>query len=372
MQDEELKQPVGELPSPTQFRYVTHDIEGIGGSIKAEPEDFRVVELPAYLPSGEGEHVYLFVEKRDVAHDELVRRVARAFGVDEAAVGAAGMKDRRAVTRQWLSVHHHTFDEQSLLGPLDAEVTILEASRHQNKLKTGHLYGNRFDLVIRDANGEPGALEERVRAMLEVLAIRGFPNYFGAQRFGQNGETLRLGVALVSGDRPAKLRKNKWLRRLAASAAQSAVFNIVLTARIDAGTAWTAMLGDRLNRVRERGQLFVTEETLDEAQRGIDTGALVATGPMPGPKMYDTAGAVAQMEAEACRALGLEPRQFDSLGKTAPGTRRDLFVHLLDEPTVAIEGPGCVSVGFSLPSGAYATVVLAELTKRDLSAWEAP
>ena len=355
---------------PVDLVLWTRELPGIGGSIKNDPDDFVVEEIPLYDAVGEGEHVYLWVEKRDVAHKDLLRRLARHFRVDERAIGAAGMKDRRAVTRQWVSIHDHALDPAATVGAIDGQIEVLEARRHQNKLKTGHLTGNRFRVRVRGIAAAEAA-EERAQAILDELTRVGVPNYFGTQRFGRDLHTLRLGLDLVRGDPPARLRKDKWLRRLAASAAQSAVFNRVLADRILAGTSRTPLLGDRLDRVGVRGQLVVTAENIDEARAGIEAKELVVTGPMPGPKMYDTYEEAADVERAAMAKFDVGPEAFAALHKDAPGTRRAFFVSFLEPPEFRLDGVDSAWIGFSLPSGAYATVVLAELTKWDFSAWEA-
>ena len=174
------------------------------GSItfRARADDFVVEELPAYLPCGEGEHLYVLVEKRGVSTPALVERLKRAYGLDEREIGYAGRKDERGVTRQWLSVPAQRVGVVDLSGMADKlgdGVTILEAKRHKNKLRLGHLRGNRFTVRIDDVDIDV----ERLRARLDVVA-RGLPNLFGAQRFGPDNTTLRQAEAFVSRSRPAR------------------------------------------------------------------------------------------------------------------------------------------------------------------------
>src|SRR5580704_5664766 len=61
--------------------FLTADLPGTGGKLKQEPEDFVVEEIPAYEPCGEGEHLFLWVEKQDVSGEELLRHVARRLGI---------------------------------------------------------------------------------------------------------------------------------------------------------------------------------------------------------------------------------------------------------------------------------------------------
>lgn len=190
-------------PVPAELRraYLTEDIEPVDCRVRATPEDFRVEEVPLYEPCGEGEHVYLRVEKRGITTDEAVRRLSRRLRVERRAIGHAGLKDARAVTVQTLSVHDPggALDPAALAGLADPNLRVLEARRHRNKLKPGHLLGNRF--VLRLAGAARG--ERAANLVLERLSARGVPNYFGLQRFGTERSTHRLGEALVREDAAA-------------------------------------------------------------------------------------------------------------------------------------------------------------------------
>src|SRR5512136_1427415 len=124
------------------YGYLTADIPGIGGTIKETPEDFRVEEIPLYSPEGAGEHTFTLIEKRGITTLETIRRFSRVLELPEREIGYAGMKDARGVTRQTLSVPR-TPPERLLALDLPG-IKVISAKRHRNKLKLGHLYGNRF------------------------------------------------------------------------------------------------------------------------------------------------------------------------------------------------------------------------------------
>src|SRR5437763_6831448 len=128
---------------------LTAHLPGVGGRIKTQPEDFDVEEIPAYEPSGEGDFLYLWVQKRGMGAEYFVRQLARRLDVPTSEVGTAGLKDRHAVTRQWVSVPAAC--EARLAAIADDDLRVLRASRHGNKLKPGHLRGNRFRVLVRDA-----------------------------------------------------------------------------------------------------------------------------------------------------------------------------------------------------------------------------
>lgn len=183
------------VPEVLRRGYMTPDVAPVRCELRATPEDFRVDEVPLYEPSGEGEHIYLRVEKRGISTAEAVRRISRRLQVPPRAIGHAGLKDARAVTVQTLSIHLHSREVEA--GSLDdANLRVLDVKRHKNKLKVGHLAGNRFTLRLR--GGASG--EREARLVLERLAARGVANYFGLQRFGFERSTQRLGEALVRED----------------------------------------------------------------------------------------------------------------------------------------------------------------------------
>src|SRR5687768_1220559 len=161
-----------------QLPYLTTDFRGIGGSIKQRNEDFFVQELPLYEPSGSGEHVYAEVEKVGQTTFDLAHRLASALGVPPMNVGYAGLKDARAVARQVISVLGAT--EEAVSGLRLPGVTVRWVARHGNKLRLGHLAGNRFAIKVRGVDPTDVV---RIKAPMDVLSSRGVPNYFGEQRF---------------------------------------------------------------------------------------------------------------------------------------------------------------------------------------------
>src|ERR1700730_12776569 len=136
------------LVDVTQPPLLTADLTGVGGKIKANPEDFEVEEIPAYEPSGQGEFLYLWIEKRDMGAEYFTRQIAKRLDIPVGEVGTAGLKDRHAVTRQMVSVPG---DLEPRLPELDGDgIKVLRISRHTNKLRPGHLHGNRFRILIRE------------------------------------------------------------------------------------------------------------------------------------------------------------------------------------------------------------------------------
>ena len=334
--------------------YRTPDLPGIGGRIKVEPEDFFVEEIPAYLPSGEGEHLFLWIEKRDISHEFLLRHLAQELGVSPRDVGTAGIKDRRAITRQWISVPRSCEDRLAQLERELENLRILDVRPHGNKLRTGHLVGNRFRIVIREVgpDAKPAA-----QAIARRLRHVGFANYYGAQRFGREGKTLRTGWEYLSGAKRPRRRDSRL--RLELSALQSYLFNEALRQRIDDDLLDRVLLGDVMQVVASGG-LFLVEEVAAEAERA-QTGQTVVTGPIFGPKMKRPAGEVFEREQRVLHQIGLEETAFERFRKLTRGTRRPYLVR--PSELEVTDSPDGLCVHLILPPGSYATVVLRELMK---------
>jgi tRNA pseudouridine13 synthase len=333
---------------------ITRDLPGIGGRIKERPEDFEVEEIPAYVPSGTGTFFYLWIEKTDMGAEYFVRQVARRLGIAPGEVGTAGMKDRRAVTRQLVSVPESCADR---VPDLEGDgLHVLQVSRHNNKLRPGHLAGNRFRILIREVDADA---EKKIKPLIEQLQKHGLPNYYGAQRFGRDGETLTLGMAILRGAHKGSRARNPFLRKLAISAAQSALYNRYLAQRIADGLYERVLSGDVMYK-RTTGGLFVAAEVALEQPR-YDARETVPAGPIFGRKMFAASQDAAGREAAVLEAAGLSTANFEGLGKLAQGTRRQIAVYVSDLAAVR-EAEG-MRLTFTLPAGSYATILLEEIIK---------
>ncbi len=378
-----------------------HDLPTLTGTLKSTPEDFVVEEVPAYEPSGDGEHLFLWIEKRDLSGEQLLKILGRLLEISPHDIGCAGIKDRFAVTRQWISVPAKC--EPRLSSVSDDAFRILKAERHGNKLKTGHLRGNRFSILVRSLSspsplegeggrrpdegevtdsvcmlhtshvddipltpdpspvrGEGSESLERAEQFVTRLRAKGFPNYYGEQRFGRDGETSTLGFDLIAGRKTPKdipYSRRKFLLRLSLSAAQSDLFNRVLTARLQDGLLDTVLAGDVME-VAASGGKFIVEDPAAEQPR-CDAYETVVTGPMFGPKMKQPAGVPAEREAKVLTDAGLSLDQFRGFGDLLSGTRRPLVIRP-GEISVRAEPDG-LRFEFTLPSGVYATTLLAEI-----------
>jgi len=337
--------------------YLTANLTGIGGRLKDQPDDFVVDEIPAYEPCGSGEHLFLWIEKRDLPHDLLLKRVARTLDMKTDDIGCAGIKDRRAVTRQYLSVPAKLGDRIDQLN--SDELKVLRAAQHTNKLRTGHLKGNRFTIVVRDAVDDATGRADAIASEIQRV---GFPNYYGEQRFGIDGQTLTLGLDLLAGrkaPRDIPYSKRKFLLRLAVSSVQSDLFNEALRERLQDELLSTVLSGDVMEVV-ESGGKFVVEDVAREQTR-LNAHELAVTGPMFGLKMLMPNGAAAERETKLLDASGLKLSDFAAYAQLLSGARRSYVVY----PTELTCSPAesGLRFEFSLPSGCYATTLLREFMK---------
>jgi len=318
------------------------------GIFKESPEDFEVEEVPAYQPSGEGEHLFLWVEKRGVSTPDAAKRLTRQLGLAERDISWAGMKDKQAVTRQFFSVSSKV--EGLVASFADPDVRVLSAKRHRNKLKTGHLDGNRFKLRVVSVT-DPAAF----RAAFDRLVANGVPNFFGEQRFGADNAARGKNMLLKGGGK----RGNRFERKLLLSSYQSLLFNRALERRIAAGTLSKALAGDVLKKHESGGEFVCSDPAVDQPR--VDSFEVSATGPMFGPKMRRAEGEVGAAEQALLdeEKIGLEV--FEAGGGETLGTRRFFRVRLA-EPSLELEGD-VARLSFTLPSGSYATVVLGEITR---------
>ncbi len=244
------------------------------GVLRSTPADFQVIEIPITEPNGEGEHSWLYIRKTGANTEWVARQLAKHAAVSVSAVSFAGLKDRNAITQQWFSVHLPGKSDPDWQA-MDAEgVEILNTARHTRKLKRGALKANRFNIRISSLTAGTAAIEKRLNA----IKHGGVPNYFGGQRFGREGMNLNQAAHLFEG----RLRKPpRHKRGLYLSAARSALFNLVLAARVTDESWFRLISGDVLQLDAKSACFVAATEDIDLADR-IDSMELHPTGPMWG------------------------------------------------------------------------------------------
>lgn len=397
--------------------YLTRRLPGIGGSIKQDAEDFQVEELPLYLPCGHGDHLYLLLEKTGLTTLEMLRLLARATGIKEREIGYAGLKDARAITRQYVSLPRLAPEQAARLAI--PGVKVLSAVRHGNKLRPGHLAGNRFRIRIREVARDAG---QAARDILHLLETLGVPNWFGEQRYGALGNSHLIGKSLLQGDYrqaashligdPSAISNPRWqeaarrfqagelaealailperfhderslLRqllsgrshrqallelprnklRLYLSAYQSSLFDRLVAMRLaDPGQLWPGDLAMK----HDNGACFSVTDAAAEQPRA-DRFEISPTAPLYGHKVKLASGAAGILETALLDQESLSLADFKlSAGLSMAGERRAIRVPLR-QARVEPAG-GDLILDFALPRGSFATSVLREVMKTPVAA----
>lgn len=399
----------------TELPRLLKDFKLAAGLIKADYTDFVVEEIPLYPADGAGTHTYFLLEKAGLSTLQAVADIAHALNVRRHEIGFAGLKDARAVTRQWMSIEH--VEPERVTALQIPRLRVLEATRHRNKLRLGHLKGNAFVIKVRQT--EPERLAELQDALAE-LGRRGVPNYFGAQRFGYRGDTWAVGRALLQnhadeavdlilgrptdadtgdirrarqlydgGDYTAAARAwpgmfrterrmlkaieraggkrrralgvlDRSTRNFYASAYQSHLFNRVVAARLETGLdrLWN---GD-LAWLHASGAVFRVEDVAVEQPRA-DRFDISPTGPLYGYRMTEPTGPAGELEAHIYADEGLSPDMLrEGLVRTKGGRRPLRFRPEEGRLSLGADERGpYVELAFVLPRGCYATALLGEL-----------
>ncbi|MDP1602422.1 MAG: tRNA pseudouridine(13) synthase TruD [Legionella sp.] len=318
------------------------------GSIKSSPDDFKVDEILGFELTGEGEHLFLLIEKRGLNTEELVKKIASVTGYSERDISYAGIKDRQAVTRQWLSIQcpgQEIADANALAGE---GWRVIETKRHLKKLKTGALTGNKFQLTIRDIQGN-----DEIETRLQHIKHHGIPNYFGAQRFGFDGQNLvKAKRLLIDGIKT----KNRFLKGMYYSTARSFLFNLILSERIKQGN-WNKALPGDVMQLDGKNSIFTIDAVDDIIQERVKSFDVSPASPLwgVGKELVSDEALIIQQQALAdfepwCAAL--ETHKLERSYRALMLKPRDMSWEWQDDTLV---------LNFSLQAGSYATSVMREV-----------
>ena len=331
--------------------YARGQVPEARAELRQQPADFFVDEDCDIALSGSGEHLWCRIEKTGLNTQDAVQALSRATSVHPRQIGFAGMKDRVAVTRQWLSIAWPIARDLPDLDGLEG-IEILEMDRHERKLKRGAHRGNRFVLRLRELAGDRDVLE----ADLARVREQGVPNYFGAQRFGHGGRNLGLSRALFAGKR---LSRNR--RGFALSAARSLLFNAVVDARVR-DASWNALIDGEAVMLDGSHSVFALAETdqgRDELEQRLARFDIHPSGPMAGRGGDDViSGRARELEEGvlgeyAGLVAGLKACDVEAGRRALRLSVPSLEWQFEDERTLTLS--------FWLPPGAFATSVLREI-----------
>lgn len=341
---------------------------------KQTPRDFVVEEIPLYEFSGEGEHLVMFVRKKNLSTMEMVGIFARFLGIKNRDIGYAGLKDKHAMTKQYISIHKQ--HEEALKNFEHEGIKILSTVHHNNKIRIGHLKGNRFYIKLKKVNPTSAV---KLDEALKNISDSGMPNYFGYQRFGNDGDNHIDGEKIAKG---TKKERNPKIKKLLINAYQSHLFNMWLSRRLEINTLvssfeakelesllnmpidviknlkaqkhpFKVILGDIMEHY-PHGRLFDFDGSEDDLTRFNERNISV-TGMLCGKKVKISSDMAGEIE-----------KDFDD-DINADGARRYAWVYPTDVEGRFNQIEAQYELNFTLPKGSYATVLIEELAKKKIN-----
>ncbi len=336
----------------TDFDQLTwlHGKPASSGVLKANPEDFVVIEDLGFEPDGEGEHILVRILKNGCNTRFVADALAKFLKIHAREVSFAGQKDKHAVTEQWLCARVPGNGMPDFSGFQLEGCKVLEYARHKRKLRLGALRGNHFTLVLRGITDR-----NDVEARLQAISEQGVPNYFGAQRFGLGGSNLLGALRWAQSDAPVRDRNKRsfWL-----SAARSALFNQIVHERLKKPDFNQVVDGDAL-QLAGRGSWFVaTAEELAELQTRVDEKALMITAAMPGSGEWGTQRAALAFEQTA---VADAPQLQQLLVREKVEAARRAMRLFPQQMSWSWWDDVTVELRFWLPAGSFATSVVREI-----------
>ena len=340
---------------------------------KQSPRDFVVEEIPLYEFSGEGEHLILHVRKKDLSTWDMISEIASFLGIKQRDIGYAGLKDKNAMTKQYISIMK--IHEDKLVNFSHDKIKILDRFYHNNKIKIGHLKANRFFIRLKKVT--PVAATKIAQAV-EKIKLYGMANYFGYQRFGIDGDNYIKGREIVEN---RYKERNVKLKKMYINAYQSHLFNMWLSRRIEISRLISSFksseLSDMLNiplrdidEMKKQahpfkliegdimmhypyGRLFELEYEEDEIER-FNARQISPTGILSGKRVKTSQAQARVIEKE-----------YD-IKMNEDGARRYAWVFVEDMEANYKEQEAWMELHFTLPKGSYATVLIQEIAKREL------
>jgi len=340
---------------------------------KQSARDFVVDEIPLYEFSGEGEHLVLHIRKKNLSTIELVSILAKYLGIKNKDIGYAGLKDKHAMTKQYISLHKK---HEQRLDEFDHEsIKILSKTYHNNKIRIGHLSSNRFYIRLKKVNPTDA---KKIDEALKTISTQGMPNFFGYQRFGKDGDNHIDGEKIAKGE---KKERNVKIRKLLISSYQSHLFNLWLSRRLEINSLVSSFSLDELetllnmpkNEIKKlkqqdhpfkliegdlmehypHGRLFEFDQSEHDFDR-FNKRDISVTGLLCGKKVKISTGLARDIE-----------KDFDD-EINADGARRYAWVYPTDVEGRFNAQEAQYELNFTLPKGSYATVLIEEIAKRKL------
>lgn len=354
-----------------RFYYLGHS--SIDFHFKQSARDFVVEEIPLYEFSGEGEHLVLFVRKKNLSTLELVSAIAKYLGIKNKEIGYAGLKDKHAMTKQYISLHKKY--ENDLENFNHENIKILSKTYHNNKIRIGHLSGNRFYIKVKKVNPTSAT---KIDEALNNISKDGMPNFFGYQRFGRDGDNHIDGQKIAKGE---KKERNPKIKKLLISAYQSHLFNLWLSRRLEINKLVKNFKSEELVDI-----LNMPKIELDKMKNQKHPFKLISGDIMehyPYGRLFDFDGDENDFDRFNSRDIsvtgllcGKKARLASNIARdiekdfdddiNADGARRYAWVYPKDIEGRFNKVEAQYEFNFTLPKGCYATVLLEEIAKRKL------
>lgn len=342
----------------TSLPYITEKYSGVGGELKLDPNHFQVNEIPAYKPLGYGDHIYINLTKQLMTTRETQIKIAKLLNIRPEDVGHAGLKDKYAVSTQTFSIlNRNNFDVKEVLETISSElsVSINWWSLHPKKLRSGHLNGNSFKVLITNMDVDGEEAFNRASQINNMIKNCGVPNFYGIQRIGKKANNVIKGFEIISGK---YYEQNRWLRRYLISSFLSYTSNKYLTERISRGLFTQLIKGDIAKKHETSGTFWV--EDVDTEQKRFEAKEISFTSPIFGYKMMETKSDAKIFEDEIFSSSGITINELRE--QSIIGTRR--MGRILPQIVFNTVSEGLL-FKFDLPAGSYATIILREFMKSE-------
>ncbi|MCF6200804.1 MAG: tRNA pseudouridine(13) synthase TruD [Hydrogenimonas sp.] len=337
------------------------------------PADFVVTEIPLYTFSNEGEHLVLKIRKKSLTTWQMVDILSSHLGIKARDIGYAGLKDKDAMTIQYISLNRKYEERAKEFS--HPQIKVIESFYHSNKIRTGHLKGNRFFIRLKKVNPTDA---KKIESLLEWIGKNGMPNYFGYQRFGREGDNYKIAQEIIEGKRRVRDRKR---RDFLISAYQSHLFNLWLSKRVEISRIFDGLKLKELKQIFEwndevikkvageghffklfpgdvashypHGKLFTIGNIKSESKR-MQNREISPTGPLSGIKVKHSTGIAWEIEKEFIKDV------------PAQGSRRYAWIWPEDIEGRYKDREAHFELNFTLPKGSYATVLLEMVANRPI------
>lgn len=312
---------------------------------KQIPEDFLVTENLGFELTGEGENLFLCIEKRELNTQQVCEYLAKFFKKRLRDIGYAGLKDKQSISRQWFSVQMNVTQTPDLSSLDTEQIKLIDSVRHNKKLKVGALESNHFKITLKQVDDV-----QHVEQKLTLIQHNGVPNYFGLQRFGFKGNNLNWADRMSGGE----VIKNKKVKGFALSASRSYLFNQVVSKRIEMNMFEHPQAGELY--ILSGTNSYFSDELTDEIAKRLREQDIKISAPLVGKGELETSGEVCNIEQTT---IDEHKDWLNMLAENGLKQERRSISLYPKNMQWQTQGDSLI-VEFDLPTGCFATSVLRE------------